>query len=89
MSSSFSPRGQGTTPPFICQRGGSSQVCRTVLATCDGMADSAIEWMAVLANLASGGASWCALCPPRSGFECGGVEIPHSVVIRMLTQGCS
>jgi hypothetical protein len=31
-----------------------------------------MEWTAVLANLASGGASWHALYPPRSGFE-GGV----------------
>jgi hypothetical protein len=50
-------------------------VCRTVLATCDGMADSATEWTAVVANLASGGVSRRALCPSRSGFEGGGVEI--------------
>jgi hypothetical protein len=47
-------------------------VCRTIPATCGGMAHSTTEWTAVLANLASGGASWRALCPPRSGFE-GGV----------------
>jgi hypothetical protein len=70
-----SPRGQGTAPPFIGQGGGSLQAYRTVLATCDGMADSATEWTAVLANLASDGASWHALCPSRSGFEGGGVEI--------------
>jgi hypothetical protein len=81
--------GQGTAPPFIGQGGGSLQACRTVLATCDGMADSATEWTAVLANLASVGASWHALCPSRSGFEGGGVEIPHLVVIRMLTRGGS
>jgi hypothetical protein len=62
-------RGQGTAPPFICQGGGSLQACRTVLATCDGMTHSTTEWTAVLANLASDGASWHALCPPRSGFE--------------------
>jgi hypothetical protein len=33
---------------------------------------STTEWTTVLANLASGGASWHALCPPRSDFE-GGV----------------
>jgi hypothetical protein len=44
-------------------------VCRTVLATCGGMAHSTTEWTIVMANLASGGASWHALCPPRSDFE--------------------
>jgi hypothetical protein len=87
--SSSSPFGQGTAPPFIGQGGGSLQACRTVLATCDGMADSATEWTAVLAHLASGGASWRDLCPPRSGFEGGGVEIPRLVVVRTLTRGCS
>jgi hypothetical protein len=83
------PRGQGTAPPFIGKGGGSLQAYRTVLATCDGMADSATEWTAVLANLASGGASWHALCPSRSGFESGGVEISRWVVVRTLTRGCS
>jgi hypothetical protein len=50
-------------------------VCRTVLATCGGMVHSTTEWTAVLANLASVGASWRALCPPRSGFEGGGVGV--------------
>jgi hypothetical protein len=62
-------------PPFIGQGGGSLQACRTVLATCDGMADSATEWTSVLANLASGGASWHALCPSRSSFVGGDIEI--------------
>jgi hypothetical protein len=53
------------------------------------LVDSATDWMAVLANLASGGASWHALCPSRSGLEGGGVEIPHLVVVRMLTRGGS
>jgi hypothetical protein len=61
-------------------------VCRTVLVTCDGMADIATEWTAVLA---SDGASWRALYPPRSGFEGGSVEIPRLVVVRTLTRGCS
>jgi hypothetical protein len=64
-------------------------VCRTVLATCDSMADSATEWTAVLENLASGGASWHALCPSSGGFEGGGVEISRLVVVRTLTRGCS
>jgi hypothetical protein len=42
----------------------------------------------VLANLASGGASWRALCPPRSGFEGGGVEVFRGVVVCTLTRGC-
>jgi hypothetical protein len=50
-----SPRGQGTAPPFIGQGGGNLQAYRAVLATCDGMAYSVVEWTAVLANLASGG----------------------------------
>jgi hypothetical protein len=37
------PYGQGTAPPFISQRGGSLHACRIILATCDGMADSATE----------------------------------------------
>jgi hypothetical protein len=53
------------------------------------MAYNAAEETAVLANLASGGASWRALYPSRSGFEGGGVEISHLVVVRMLTRGCS
>jgi hypothetical protein len=67
-------RDQGTAPPFIGQGGGSLQVCRTVLATCGGMAHSTTEWTAVLANLASGGALWRALCLSRSGFEGGALE---------------
>jgi hypothetical protein len=73
----MSDLGQGTAPPFIGQGRGSLQACRTVLATCDGVADSATEWTTVLANLASGGASWRALCPSRGGFEGGGVKISH------------
>jgi hypothetical protein len=69
------PYSQGTVPPFIGQGGGSLQACRTVPATCNGMAYSATEWTAVMANPASGGASWRALCLPRSAFEGGGVEI--------------
>jgi hypothetical protein len=59
------------------------------LTTCDGMADSATEWTAVLANLASGGASRCALYPSRSGFESGGAEIFPLVVVRTLIQGAA
>jgi hypothetical protein len=37
------PCGRGTAPPFIGQGGGSLQACCTILATCDGMAYSAME----------------------------------------------
>jgi hypothetical protein len=40
---------------------------------CDGMAYSAMEWVAVLANLAFGGASRRVLCLTRSGFEGSGI----------------
>jgi hypothetical protein len=42
---------------------------------CGGMASSAMEPMAVLANPARVEASWCVLCPYRSGFEGGGVAV--------------
>jgi hypothetical protein len=38
-----SPCGRGTVPPFIGQGGSNLQACRTVLATCRGMAYSAME----------------------------------------------
>jgi hypothetical protein len=82
------PSGQGTAPPFIGQGGGSLQACRTVLATCGGMAHSIMEWTAVLANLASDRASWRALCLSRSGFESGGVGDARSVAARVLIRGC-
>jgi hypothetical protein len=37
------PYGWGTASPFIGQGGSSLQVCRTVLATCEGMAYSATK----------------------------------------------
>jgi hypothetical protein len=68
-----SPCGQGTAPSFYRPRGGSLQSCHTVLATCGGMVYSVTEWMAILANLASGGALLRTLCPSRSSFEGSGV----------------
>jgi hypothetical protein len=42
--------------------------------TCSGMANSATELMAVLANPTPVEALWCVLCSYRSGFEvCGAV----------------
>jgi hypothetical protein len=43
--------------------------------TCGGMASSAMEPTAVLPNPAPVEASWCVLCPYRSGFEGGGVAV--------------
>jgi hypothetical protein len=88
LSLSSSPLRPGDCPSFYRPRRSSLQACRTVLAMCNGMAYSATEWTTVLANPASGGASWCALCPPKSGFEGGGVEIFRWVVVHTLTRGC-
>jgi hypothetical protein len=63
------PRGQGAASSFYRPRGGGLQPRRTVLATCGGMAYSAMEWVVILANLASGGTSRRVLCLSRSGFE--------------------
>jgi hypothetical protein len=54
------------------------------LPTCGGMASSAAELTAVLANPAPVEASWCVLCSYRSGFEGGGVAVgrPAAVVGR-------
>jgi hypothetical protein len=43
--------------------------------TCGGMASSAVELMAVLANPALVEVSWCVLCLYRSGFVGGGVVV--------------
>jgi hypothetical protein len=43
--------------------------------TCGGMASSAVELTAVLANPAPVEALWCVLCSYRSGFEGGGVAV--------------
>jgi hypothetical protein len=43
--------------------------------TCGGMASSAAELTAILANPAPVEASWCVLCLYRNGFEGGGVVV--------------
>jgi hypothetical protein len=43
---SLLPRGQGTSSSFYRPRGDGLQSCRTVLATCGGMAYNAKEWVA-------------------------------------------
>jgi hypothetical protein len=48
--------------------------------TCGGVASSATELTAVLANLAPVEASWRVLCSYRSGFEGGGVVVGRPAV---------
>jgi hypothetical protein len=48
---------------------------------------SATEWMAVLANLASGGALLRTLCSSKSGFERSGVGASPLVVVRASARG--
>jgi hypothetical protein len=43
--------------------------------------------MTVLANPASGGASWRVLCVSRSGFEGGGIEVARSRAVRVGIRG--
>jgi hypothetical protein len=59
-------------------------LCRTDLATCGGMVYRAMEYMVVLANLASGEALRRTLCSSKSGFEGSGVGASPLVVV--LTQ---
>jgi hypothetical protein len=56
--------------------------------TCGGMASSATELTAVLANPPLVGASWCALCLYRSGFEGGGVVFGRPAAVRGPIRGC-
>jgi hypothetical protein len=69
-----SPRGLGSAPPFIGQ-GGQFTCMPHYFPTCGGMASSAAELTAVLANPAPVEASRCVLCSYRSGFEGGGVAV--------------
>jgi hypothetical protein len=82
------PCGRGAASSFYRPRGGSLQSCRTVLITCSDMVHSVVELTDVLANLASGKASWHALYPSRSGLEGGAVGASSLVVVRTLTRGC-
>jgi hypothetical protein len=56
--------------------------------TCGGVASSATELTAVLANPPPAGASWCVLCPYRGGFEGGGVVVGRPAAIRGPIRGC-
>jgi hypothetical protein len=46
-----------------------------------------MEWVAVLANLSSGGASRRVLCSSRSGFEGSGVGASCLVIVRTSARG--
>jgi hypothetical protein len=52
------------------------------LAMCGGMAYSAVELTAVLANLATAAASWRVLCFNRGDFEGGGAVVDQGVFRR-------
>jgi hypothetical protein len=82
-----SPPRPGGAPSFYRPRGAGLQSYRSVLITSDGMVYSATEWMAVLANLASGGALRRVLCPSRSVFKGSGVGASSSVIVRTSVRG--
>jgi hypothetical protein len=52
------------------------------LYACSGMENSAVELMAVLANLAPVTASWRVLCLNKGDFEGGGVVVDRGVFRR-------
>jgi hypothetical protein len=76
------PLRRGGHLPFIDQGESDLQACRTILATCGGMAYSSMEMTPVLANLAPVTASWRALYLNRGGFEGGGVVVDRGVSMR-------
>jgi hypothetical protein len=65
---SVSPR-LGDCPCFYRPRREQFTCVPHYFPTCGGMASSAMELTAVLANLSPVEASWCILCSYRSGFE--------------------
>jgi hypothetical protein len=69
-----SPR-LGGCPSFYRLRSEQFTCVPHYFPTCGGMASSVAELTAVLANLAPVEASWCVLCPYRSGFEGGGIAV--------------
>jgi hypothetical protein len=56
--------------------------------TCGGVASSATELTAVLANPAPVGVSWRILCSYRSSFEGGGVVVDCPAAARGPVRGC-
>jgi hypothetical protein len=69
-----SPR-LGGCPSFYRPRREQFTCMLHYFSTCGGMANSAAELTAVLANTAPVEASWCVLCSYRSSFEGGGVAV--------------
>jgi hypothetical protein len=73
-SSCVCPLWLGVYPSFYRPRREQLTCVSYYFYTCSGMANSATELTAILANPAPVEASWCALCLYRSGFEgCGAV----------------
>jgi hypothetical protein len=69
-----SPR-LGDCPSFYIPRREQFTCMPHYFPTCGGMASSAMELTAVLADPAPVEASWCVLCLYGSGFEGGGVVV--------------
>jgi hypothetical protein len=65
----------GGCPSFYRPRREQFTCMSHYFSTCRGMASSAAELTAVLANPAPVEALWCVLCSHRSGFEGGGVAV--------------
>jgi hypothetical protein len=65
----------GGCPPFYRLRREQFTGMPHYFSMCGGMASSAVELTAVLANPAPVEASWCVLCSYRSSFEGGGVAV--------------
>jgi hypothetical protein len=74
-SSRVCPLRLGGYPSFYRPRREQLTCVPHYLYTCRGMANSAVELMAIPANLAPVAASWRVLCPNRSGFEGRGVVV--------------
>jgi hypothetical protein len=70
----FFPR-LGGCPSFYKPRREQLTCMPHYFCACSGMANSAAELTAVLANPAPVEASWCVLCSYRSGFEGGSVAV--------------
>jgi hypothetical protein len=73
--SSLVPPRLGDCPSFYRPRREQFTCVPHYFPTCGGVANSATELTAVLANPAPVGASWRVLCSYRSGFEGGGVVV--------------
>jgi hypothetical protein len=81
------PLTAGGSPPFYRPRRGRFTSMPHYFATCGGMAYSAVELTAVLANLALVTASWCVLCLNRGDFEGGGVVVDRGI-FRRARESC-